>query len=337
MKNILEIRNLQTEFSTEQGAVQAVRGVSITLGEKEVLGIVGESGSGKSQTMFSVMGLLSANGKITSGEILLNGEDISPLAFTSEKEYEKRMEKLRGNDMAMIFQDPMTFLNPVLRIDTQLMESILNHTNLSKEEARKQAIELMRKVGIPSPESRMKQYPHQFSGGMRQRIIIAMALACNPQVIIADEPTTALDVTIQAQVLDLISNLKHEINSSIIMITHDLGVVASICDRIAIMYGGKIVEVGTDEDIFYDPKHPYTIGLLSCVHNPEEDSKELKPIPGSPPDLLDPPKGCPFVDRCEKAMKICKEQMPSVSVFSNTHECSCWLHHEMALKGGDVK
>lgn len=335
--NVLDIKNLETEFSTEQGAVKAVRGVSFSLGKKEVLGIVGESGSGKSQTMFSVMGLLSANGKVINGDIKLNGNDISPLAFPNLKAYEKTMEKIRGNDMAMIFQDPMTFLNPVLKIETQLIEPILNHTKMSKKEARQRAIELMAKVGIPSPETRIDQYPHQFSGGMRQRIIIAMALACNPQVIIADEPTTALDVTIQAQVLELIGDLKHEIDSSIIMITHDLGVVASICDRIAIMYGGKIVEIGTDEEIFYNAKHPYTLGLLSCVHNPEAEEKELKPIPGSPPDLMDPPKGCPFVDRCENALRICKNIMPEETEFSSTHRCSCWLNHEMAKTGGDVK
>lgn len=324
--SVLEVKNLQTKFYTEQGDVQAVRGASFRLEKKEVLGIVGESGSGKSQTMFSVMGLLSANGRVAEGEIYLNGENISPLAFKSHRDYEKKMESIRGNSMAMIFQDPMTFLNPVLKIGTQLMEPILNHTNLSKKEAKQRAIELMEKVGIPSPEKRINQYPFEFSGGMRQRIIIAMALACDPQVIIADEPTTALDVTIQAQVLELISNLKDEIDSSIIMITHDLGVVASICDRIAIMYGGKIVETGTDREIFYNPKHPYTIGLLSCVHNPEEEKKDLKPIPGTPPDLLNPPKGCPFVDRCEHAMKICKLQMPEEKSFSETHQCSCWLN-----------
>ncbi|MEG0092781.1 MAG: ABC transporter ATP-binding protein [Erysipelotrichaceae bacterium] len=335
---VLDIKNLTTEFSTEQGAVKAVRGISLYLNKKEVLGIVGESGSGKSQAMFSVMGLLAANGSVVNGEILLNEKPISPLDYPSNKEYEAVMQKIRGNDMAMIFQDPMTFLNPVLKIETQLIEPILNHTKLSKKEARLQAIDLMRKVGIPSPESRIDQYPHQFSGGMRQRIIIAMALACNPQVIIADEPTTALDVTIQAQVLELIGDLKNEIDSSIIMITHDLGVVASICDRIAIMYGGKIVETGTDEEIFYNAQHPYTLGLLSCIHNPEaEEQKELKPIPGSPPDLLDPPKGCPFVDRCEKAMRICKDVMPDETTFSDTHVCSCWLNNDLAKKVRDKK
>lgn len=331
---MLDIKNLSTEFSTENGTVQAVRDVSIQVEKGEILGIVGESGSGKSQTMYSVMGLLAANGRVADGEITIDGKDISPKNYT-KKEYDDIMSHIRGNDMAMIFQDPMTFLNPVLTIEKQLTEPILNHNDISKEEAKERAIELMKKVGIPSPEKRIKQYPFQFSGGMRQRIIIAMALACNPKVIIADEPTTALDVTIQAQVLDLIANLKEEIDSSIIMITHDLGVVASICDRIAIMYGGKIVEIGTADEIFYEPKHPYTKGLLSCIANPEEkEKKELHPIPGSPPDLLNIGDWCPFVDRCDKAMKVCKLKMPAEEHYSDTHACSCWLNHPLA-KGGN--
>ena len=248
---MLEVNDLTTEFSTENGTVKAVRDVSFYVDKGEVLGIVGESGSGKSQTMFSIMGLLAANGKVTKGSIKIDGKEISPLSFDSNKKYEATMDDIRGNDMAMIFQDPMTFLNPTLKIETQLIEPIINHNpGISKADARSKAIDLMKKVGIPSPESRIRQYPHQFSGGMRQRIIIAIALACDPKIIIADEPTTALDVTIQAQVLDLISGLKDEIDSGIIMITHDLGVVASICDRIAIMYGGKIVEMGTTDEIF---------------------------------------------------------------------------------------
>ena len=278
--SMLEIQHLSTDFETENGMVHTVRDVSLSVDKGEVLGIVGESGSGKSQTMFSVMGLLSGNGIVKDGSITIDGKEISPKAFSDRKEYEQVMDHIRGNDLAMIFQDPMTFLNPVLRIETQLMEPILNHMDISKEEAKKRAIELMRKVGIPSPEARIRQYPHQFSGGMRQRIIIAIALACDPKIIIADEPTTALDVTIQAQVLELISHLKEEIDSGIIMITHDLGVVASICDRIAIMYGGKIVETGTVFEIFEHPQHPYTIGLLSCISNPNElEKKELHPIP----------------------------------------------------------
>ena len=336
---MLEVNHLTTEFTTENGIVRAVRDVSLHVEKGEVLGIVGESGSGKSQTMFSVMGLLARNGKVSEGSIKIDGEEISPAVITDSKEYESKMDRIRGNDMAMIFQDPMTFLNPVLRIQTQLIEPIINHNpGISKKEAIERAIELMRKVGIPSPETRIRQYPFQFSGGMRQRIIIAIALACDPKLIIADEPTTALDVTIQAQVLELISNLKDEIDSSIIRITHDLGVVASICDRIAIMYGGKIVEQGTTDEIFYDPKHPYTKGLLSCISNPEElERKELHPIPGSPPDLLNIADNCPFADRCENAMKVCKMAMPEMKQFSDTHICSCWLNHPMAQgKGGAV-
>ena len=333
---MLDIKHLTTEFTTENGVVRAVCDVSLHVEKGEVLGIVGESGSGKSQTMFSVMGLLAQNGKITNGSIQIDGEEISPAVITEKKEYEAKMDRIRGNDMAMIFQDPMTFLNPVLRIQTQLIEPIINHNpGISKKEAIDRAIELMRKVGIPSPETRIRQYPFQFSGGMRQRIIIAIALACDPKIIIADEPTTALDVTIQAQVLELISNLKEEIDSSIIMITHDLGVVASICDRIAIMYGGKIVEEGTTDEIFYEPKHPYTKGLLSCISNPEElERKELHPIPGSPPDLLNIENNCPFADRCEHAMKVCKMAMPQAEKFSETHFCSCWLNHPYAQGKG---
>ena len=329
---MLEVNNLTTEFSTENGTVKAVRDVSFYVDKGEVLGIVGESGSGKSQTMFSVMGLLAANGKVTNGSIKIDGKEISPLSFDSNKKYETTMDDIRGNDMAMIFQDPMTFLNPTLKIETQLIEPIINHNpGISKTDARNKAIDLMKKVGI-----RISQYPHQFSGGMRQRIIIAIALACDPKIIIADEPTTALDVTIQAQVLELISSLKDEIDSGIIMITHDLGVVASICDRIAIMYGGKIVEMGTTDEIFYSPKHPYTKGLLSCISNPEDtERKELHPIPGSPPDLLNISDGCPFVDRCEDAMNICPLKMDEYREYSATHICSCWLGNPMALKKGE--
>ena len=336
--SMLEIQHLSTDFETENGMVHTVRDVSLSVDKGEVLGIVGESGSGKSQTMFSVMGLLSGNGIVKDGSITIDGKEISPKAFSDRKEYEQVMDHIRGNDLAMIFQDPMTFLNPVLRIETQLMEPILNHMDISKEEAKKRAIELMRKVGIPSPEARIRQYPHQFSGGMRQRIIIAIALACDPKIIIADEPTTALDVTIQAQVLELISHLKEEIDSGIIMITHDLGVVASICDRIAIMYGGKIVETGTVFEIFEHPQHPYTIGLLSCISNPNElEKKELHPIPGSPPDLLNIQENCPFADRCASAMTICKLHMPQETQISATHRCSCWLQHPKACKGGEVQ
>lgn len=325
--SVLRVEHLSTQFTAEQGTVQAVRDVSFSVEAGEVLGLVGESGSGKSVTMFSIMGLLPGNGRVTEGRVTLDGEDLSSSSFASEKEYEKKMRTVLGNQMAMIFQDPMTFLNPVLRIETQLIEPIRNHTGLSRAEAAARAIELMRKVGIPSPEKRIKQYPHQFSGGMRQRIIIAMALACGPKLIIADEPTTALDVTIQAQVLELIAQIKDSLRSSVILITHDLGVVAQTCDRIAIMYGGKIVETGTADEIFYTPNHPYTKGLLGCVPDPESDGNEpLEPIPGSPPDLLKPPAGCPFLDRCVHAMKICRDHMPGQMVFSPTHTSYCWLN-----------
>ncbi len=331
---LLDVKNLTTVFKTDQGKVQAVRDVTFSVDEGEVLGIVGESGSGKSQTMYSIMGLLASNGIIESGEITLDGEDISPKSFASKKAYDAKMLTIRGNKMAMIFQDPMTFLNPVLKIETQLIEPLMNHTNMTKEEARARALELMKLVGIPSPEKRIKQYPFEFSGGMRQRIVIAIALTCNPKLIIADEPTTALDVTIQAQVLELIDTLRRETNAAVIMMTHDLGVVAKLCDRVLIMYGGKLVEQGTDKDIFYNPKHPYTKGLLNCIANPEDDSdKPLEPIAGSPPDLLNPPKGCPFVDRCTSAMKVCKNYMPDETEFGGAHKCKCWLNHPMAKKG----
>ena len=334
--NLLEVRDLTVNFTTDQGTVYAVRDVSFDLKPGEILGIVGESGSGKSVSMYAIMGLLAENGRVEGGKVLFDGQDISAAAFASEKEYNKAMRKIRGNTMTMIFQDPMTFLNPVLTIEKQLVEPILNHTQLSRKEASALALELMRQVGIPSPERRIRQYPHEFSGGMRQRIIIAIALANRPKLIIADEPTTALDVTIQAQILDLIREMTRRAGSSTIMITHDLGVVASMCDRINIMYGGKIVETGTDREIFYDPNHPYTQGLLACINNPEQEDRELHPIPGSPPDLLKPPAGCPFVDRCSKAMKICKLQMPEVTRFSPTHESACWLNELTRRKGGET-
>ena len=329
---LLQVENLTTSFTTPQGKVQADRDVSFELNEGEVLGIVGESGSGKSQMMYTIMGLLADNGVIESGKITFDGEDISQLSFPDKKSYDTKMLDIRGNKMAMIFQDPMTFLNPVLKIETQLVEPLLNHTNMTRAQARERALELMRLVGIPSPEKRIKQYPFEFSGGMRQRIIIAIALTCNPKLIIADEPTTALDVTIQAQVLELIDTLRKETNTAVIMITHDLGVVAKLCDRVAIMYGGKMVEIGTDKEIFYNPKHPYTKGLLNCIARTSEDEVEqsLQPIPGSPPDLLNPPKGCPFVDRCDKAMRVCKEYMPDAASFSQTHRSRCWLNDARA-------
>ncbi|MCR5229212.1 MAG: ABC transporter ATP-binding protein [Solobacterium sp.] len=324
--HILDVHDLEVEFETDQGIVHAVRGVTYEVNEGEIVGLVGESGSGKSVSMYSVMGLLAENGHIRAGDIKLDGRDIARDAFANKKEYEKAMEEIRGRQMSMIFQDPLTFLNPTRTIGDQICEVIMNHNKVTREEARAKAIDLMTQVGIPSPEKRIRQYPFEFSGGMRQRIIIAIALANKPRLVIADEPTTALDVTIQAQVLDLIKDLSRKNGSSVILITHDLGVVASLCDYIYIMYGGKIVESGTDREIFYDPRHPYTIGLLNCINNPEADEqKELKPIPGSPPDLLKPPAGCPFVDRCEKAMNICRNRMPSYTQYTENHKAMCWL------------
>ncbi len=330
MEKLLEVKNLCTEFSSNNGTVKAVRNVSWSIDKGEVMGIVGESGSGKSVSMLSIMGLLADNGRVTDGEILFDGRDISPVKRKTREEirqYDKMMQSIRCREIGMIFQDPMTYLNPVLRIGTQMVMPLMHHFGMSRAEAKKKAIEMMAKVGIPSPERRFRQYPHEFSGGMRQRIIIAIALCCNPKLVIADEPTTALDVTIQAQVLDLIRSLTSEFNTSVIMITHDLGVVASMCSKIIIMYGGKIVESGTEREIFYEPRHPYTKGLLNSINNPEDDDdKKLESIPGSPPDLLSPPAGCPFVDRCEHAMYVCRDKAPLTTRFSETHKCSCWLY-----------
>ena len=326
MEKLLEVKNLETSFKTNVGEVHAVRGVSFYLNQGEALGIVGESGCGKSVTMMSIMRLIDSNGKIVNGDIIFDGKDIS-------KVKDSEMNSIRGNDIGMIFQDPMTSLNPVYTIGDQLMEPLLKHKGMSKEEARKEAIEMLGLVGIPSPEKRMKQYPHEFSGGMRQRAMIAMSLICKPKLIIADEPTTALDVTIQAQILDLMKDLKNKLNTSIILITHDLGVVADLCSRINVMYGGIVVETGTTEDIFYRGKHPYTWGLLGSVPNPKETTKEkLKPIEGQPPDLLKPPVGCPFAARCDYAMKICIEKQPPQFEVGENHKCACWLCHKDAPK-----
>ena len=293
MSRLLEVKNLKTSFRTHIGDVQAVRGVSLYLDKGEALGIVGESGCGKSVTMMSLMRLLADNAIIESDNIMFDGQDIT-------NPTEKEMQKIRGNEMAMIFQDPMTSLNPLFTVGQQLTEHLIKHKNVSKKEANDLAIKMLDMVGIPSPEKRLKQYPHEFSGGMRQRVMIAMSLICEPKLIIADEPTTALDVTIQAQILDLMKDLKEKVNSSIILITHDLGVVADLCTRINVMYGGLVVEEGSDEDIFYNGKHPYTWGLLNSVPNPKSEIKEkLTPIEGQPPDLLKPPVGCPFAARCK--------------------------------------
>ena len=326
MEKLLEVKNLKTHFETHVGNVQAVRGVTFDLGYGEAIGVVGESGSGKSVTMMSVLKLLTANGKVSDGEVLFKGEDI--------KNYtEKQMEAIRGKEIAMIFQDPMTSLNPVLKVGDQLTEHLIKHDKISKKEAMEKAINMLDLVGIPSPEKRINQYPHEFSGGMRQRVMIAMSLICNPKLIVADEPTTALDVTIQAQILDLMKSLKDKFDTSIILITHDLGVVADLCTRVNVMYGGVVIEKGTTEEIFYNGRHPYTWGLLRSVPNPKETIKgKLKPIDGQPPDLLKPPVGCAFAARCDHAMKICKEKMPPCFKISETQETSCWLCHKDAPK-----
>ena len=330
---LLEIKNLTTEFKTGQGIVKAVRNVNYSLEKGEILGIVGESGSGKSVGMLSLMGLLADNGRIVSGSIIFDGEEISPISEkykNNKKAYEKRMQEIRGNDIGMIFQDPMTFLNPILKVGTQIEEQILRHTKCSKKEARERAIELMKKVGIPSPEKRIDQYPFQFSGGMRQRIIIAIALSCNPKLIIADEPTTALDVTVQSQILELLQQIAEETGTAIIMITHDLGVVASLCDRISIMYGGNIMEEGTTDEIFYDPKHPYTKGLLASIPRKDKDIDRLYTIEGTVPSLTSMPKGCRFCDRCTRAMEKCRNEQPPMYQFGE-RSVRCFLYED---KGG---
>ena len=328
-KTILEVKNLTVDFKIDRGNVYAVRDVSFHVKEGEILGIVGESGSGKSVSMYAVMGLLAANGHVEDGEIIFDGESISCKDFADSKAYEKKMCKIRGNTMTMIFQDPMTFLNPILTVGEQLQEVILNHNpGIDKAEAHRKTLELMHQVGISAPEKRIRQYPFALSGGMCQRIVIAIALANHPKLIIADEPTTALDVTTQAQVMDLIYEISKQTGAAVIMITHNLGLVAQICDRISIMYGGKIVETGSDHEIFYEPNHPYTQGLLNCVNHPEDEDKEMISIPGSPPDMLNPSAGCPFKDRCGRAMRICKTRMPQAAEFSDTHSSSCWLNEK---------
>jgi len=325
-EKILEVKDLHVSFHTYAGDVKAVRGVTFQLNRGESIAIVGESGSGKSVTSQTIMRLIpEPPGEIVNGEILFNGKDLTKLN-------NKEMQNIRGSEIGMIFQDPMTSLNPTMTIGKQISEGLVRHQGLSKEQARNKAIEMLNLVGIPNPEDRIAQYPHQFSGGMRQRVMIAMALASNPKLLIADEPTTALDVTIQAQIIDLMKDLQNKMNTSIIMITHDLGVVADIAQRVIVMYGGTVVESGSLDDIFYNPQHPYTWGLLRSVPRINANKQEkLVPILGTPPDLLDPPKGCPFAPRCDYAMKVC-EMMPEATTVNDGHEVKCWLQHEMAPK-----
>ncbi|SOC41889.1 ABC transporter ATP-binding protein [Ureibacillus acetophenoni] len=326
-KKLLEVNDLKVNFKTYAGIVQAVRGVSFDLHEGETLAIVGESGSGKSVTSNALMKLIpQPPGIYAGGEILFDGKDLLPLT-------EKEMSKVRGNDIAMIFQDPMTALNPTMRVGYQITEVILKHKKVSKQEAKERAIELLRQVGIPMPERRFRQYPHEFSGGMRQRVVIAIALAADPKLLIADEPTTALDVTIQAQILELMKEIQKERNTAIIFITHDLGVVANIADRVAVMYAGQIVEYGTVNEIFYNPRHPYTWGLLGSMPDLKNDSQEeLRTIPGSPPNLLDPPVGDAFAPRNEYALAIDYEKEPPMFKVSDTHYAKTWLLHPSAPK-----
>lgn len=321
---ILTVRDLKTSFYTHMGEVQAVRGLSFTMKKGDILGIVGESGSGKSVSALSIMKLIDYPGKIKEGSIVFNGEDLSNLNH-------RQMSDIRGNDMAMIFQDPMTSLNPVISIKNQMVEVIRRHQTLDKKAALAKALEMLKMVGIPEPEKRINAYPHQFSGGMRQRAMIATALSCNPKLLIADEPTTALDVTIQAQIMDIMKRISAELGTSIILITHDLGVIAELCKNIIVMYGGMAMEKGSVDDIFYKPSHPYTKGLLNSLPRMNIGQKErLTPIKGSPPDLLNPPLGCPFSPRCPHAMRICSQTVPREFTVDAGHTSFCWLLHDKA-------
>ncbi len=330
-EKLLEIKDERLSFFTPAGEVKALNGVSLSMDEGEVLGIVGESGSGKSVTAYSVMGLTAYPGRLVGGTIRFNGHQI-------DKMTEKEFRKIRGNEVSIIFQDPMTSLNPVYTIGNQIEEAILLHTNKTKAEAKVRAKELLELVGINEPEKRLKQYPHEHSGGMRQRVMIAIALACEPKLLIADEPTTALDVTIQAQILELMQELRKKLGMSIIMITHDLGVVASMCEKIAVMYAGHIVEYGTADEIFYSPKHEYTKGLIKSIPKLNTEEKErLVPIEGQPVDLLNPPAGCPFAPRCASCMKICLREMPPKTELSDTHYSHCWLLQKEDFENGGAE
>jgi len=324
MKPLLQIKDLHVSFMSYGGEVQAVRGVSFDVNKGETVAIVGESGCGKSVTAKAIMKLLpTPQAQIKSGEILLNEENL-----VTKKE--KQMQKIRGNDIGMIFQDPMTSLNPTSKIGSQIAEGLMKHHKIGRKAALDTAISMLDLVGIPLPEKRIHQYPHEFSGGMRQRAMIAIALACRPKLLIADEPTTALDVTIQAQIIKLMKELQQKMETSIILITHDLGIVAEMCDRVIVMYAGQVAETGTLQEIFSNPSHPYTKGLIKSIPRLDMNPKEkLSPIIGTPPDLLDPPKGCSFFPRCEYAMRVCKDHAPGIESISGTQRSACWLHHTM--------
>ena len=330
-EKILDIKDERLSFFTPVGEVKALNGVSFSMEQGEVLGIVGESGSGKSVTAYSIMGLTAHPGKLVGGSVWFNGHQIDQMT-------EKDFRKIRGNEVSIIFQDPMTSLNPVYTIGDQIEEVIRLHTEKTKAEAKARARELLELVGINEPDKRLKQYPHELSGGMRQRVMIAIALACEPKLLIADEPTTALDVTIQTQILELMMELREKLGMSIIMITHDLGVVAQLCEKIAVMYAGHIVEYGTTDEIFYNPSHEYTKGLIKYIPRLDAETHErLVPIEGQPIDLLNPPAGCPFAPRCEKCMKICLNKMPPKTELSETHYSHCWLRQkeEFDKKAGE--
>ena len=327
--SLLEVQDLHTSFFTDAGEVKAVNGVSFFLDKGKVLGIVGESGSGKSVTAYSIMQILASTGKIVSGSIKLDGQELVGAG-------EDVMKHVRGNKVSIIFQDPMTSLNPTYTIGHQLMEAITLHTDRNRKQAWDRAVEMLRLVNVNEPEKRMKQYPYEFSGGMRQRVMIAMALACEPDILIADEPTTALDVTIQAQILDLMKSLQKELGMAIILITHDLGVVAQMCDEVIVMYAGSICEQGTADEIFYNPKHEYTKGLLRSIPTAHTAGTRLKPIPGTPIDLLNMPAGCPFAPRCDAAMKVCIRQRPERMVINDVHFASCWMNVKEGVDEGSV-
>ncbi|MBO5645632.1 MAG: ABC transporter ATP-binding protein [Clostridia bacterium] len=326
---LLKVSDLHTSFFTPAGEVRAVNGVSFSLEKGKVLGIVGESGSGKSVTAYSIMQILANPGRIVGGSIKLNGEEL----VGASKE---TMRSIRGNKISIIFQDPMTSLNPVFTIGNQLVEAIMLHTDRDKAQAKARAVEMLHLVGITEPEKRVNQYPHELSGGMRQRVMIAMALACEPDILIADEPTTALDVTIQAQILDLMRDLQKQLGMSIILITHDLGVVAEMCDEVIVMYAGEVCERGTADEIFYNPKHEYTRGLLRSIPTVDDSGERLEPIGGTPVDLLNMPDGCPFAPRCDKAMKVCLKYRAKEMLINDCHIARCWQNVRTAVEDGTM-